>query len=364
MWEHSKTIGALTWREIADRIVNWTDVVFIICTDSSTTSWGQGQEIGYALNNRVKAITVGIDGASIPVELSAPNFENWQGDDFATRCTALASGLPGTMERLLGLDESTVSRQRPPALAERRRHLKELNMNIAALDLQRVTEGKKAISDSYLQETVRGQVALIAQDKGPDDPTFSTIGLSEARKLEDFNSTSFYWNLYFAEMGRALAAGEQHYLQGTIKQHIDSDMTTISRSKPSFELLEARVERLSQVGVKPDVMLAPIEVYVPFATRFVSQMNWAEGERERVTLGGAQLKVFWSHKYAPSTSFIILDRAAGIWHVAADGETGQLFTAVIGQNPAYTDRVLIGAETTVRYEITQPDSFCVIDLSD
>ena len=44
IWDHSKTVGALVWREIANCIVNQSDAVLYICTSSSLQSWGQGQE--------------------------------------------------------------------------------------------------------------------------------------------------------------------------------------------------------------------------------------------------------------------------------------------------------------------------------
>jgi len=183
------------------------------------------------------------------------------------------------------------------------------------------------------------------------------------RGLEDFNSPSYWWEPYFSDMGRALAAGEQSFLQEAIRQQVDADTTAISRSNPQFQALEQRIETLSQRALKPDIMLAPIELYVPFIQSHDSRIDWT-GTPETVAIGGTHLSIFWSHKYAPSDCFIVFCSKGGTWRVVPDRETGQAITIALGQSALYPDRVEIGVETTVNYEVTHPEAFCVIGLSD
>ena len=67
LWDQNKTIGALAWREIANYIINESDVFLYVCTSSSLKSWGQVQEAGYALNHRWKILVVAPDDALVPL---------------------------------------------------------------------------------------------------------------------------------------------------------------------------------------------------------------------------------------------------------------------------------------------------------
>jgi len=108
IWYHSKTVGALTWREIANCIVYESDVVLYICTSSSQQSWGQGQEAGYALNHRKKVIVVALDGAKVPVELTARCYEKVSSDQFFKKLGGITTKLPEITNRIQKLDDSVV----------------------------------------------------------------------------------------------------------------------------------------------------------------------------------------------------------------------------------------------------------------
>jgi len=108
VWDHNKTVGALTWREIANYIVNYSDVVLYICTVSSQQSWGQGQEAGYALNHRKKVIVIALDGANVPLELTARCYERVSSAQFLQKLKGFAIKLPEYIERIQKLDDSVV----------------------------------------------------------------------------------------------------------------------------------------------------------------------------------------------------------------------------------------------------------------
>lgn len=105
VWHHDKTAGALTWREIANRIVNESDVVLYICTVSSEQSWGQGQEAGYALNHRKKIIVIALDGAGVPLELTARCYERVPSAQFSRKVKTIAIKMPEYINRVQKLDD-------------------------------------------------------------------------------------------------------------------------------------------------------------------------------------------------------------------------------------------------------------------
>ncbi|OGN88209.1 MAG: hypothetical protein A2Z74_02680 [Chloroflexi bacterium RBG_13_46_9] len=109
IWHHSKTAGALTWREISNCIVNESDLVLYICTASSCQSWGQGQEAGYALNHRRKVIVVAIDAAMVPLELTARCYERVPSAQFVEKLRGIAINLPEITNRIQKLDDSVAA---------------------------------------------------------------------------------------------------------------------------------------------------------------------------------------------------------------------------------------------------------------
>jgi len=109
IWDHSKTIGALAWREIANCIVNESDAVLYICTSSSLKSWGQGQEAGYALNHRKKILVICLDNAAVPIELTARWYDKLPSDQFCEKFGIIAAVLAEITNRIQKLDDGVVA---------------------------------------------------------------------------------------------------------------------------------------------------------------------------------------------------------------------------------------------------------------
>lgn len=106
VWDHNKTLGGLCWREIADCIINGSDLLLYICTASSQASWGQGMEAGYALNNRKKTIVICLDNASVPLELTARWYAKLPSSQFRRKIENIAADLPGIAKRIQRLEDS------------------------------------------------------------------------------------------------------------------------------------------------------------------------------------------------------------------------------------------------------------------
>ncbi|MEL7562279.1 toll/interleukin-1 receptor domain-containing protein [Dehalogenimonas sp. 4OHTPN] len=104
IYYHNKTLGVLVWQEIAKRIVNETDVFIFLCTPLSCHSWGQAQEAGYALNHRKKTITIVIDNAQVPLELTARNYANTSSGQYLDTVKEIALDLPRIIKRIQKLN--------------------------------------------------------------------------------------------------------------------------------------------------------------------------------------------------------------------------------------------------------------------
>ena len=134
LWEHDRTPGALTWREISNSIIVDSDLVIFFCTPSTLTSYGQALETEYALNNRVKNLAISLDNSEVPPALTARNYETWDSTRFAEKCNNLANRLPQILDSIHELEQLPVTKQESSPIANRLRSLSELNERTAGVD--------------------------------------------------------------------------------------------------------------------------------------------------------------------------------------------------------------------------------------
>lgn len=363
IWMQDRTLGAPTWREIVKCIADDTELVLFICTASSINSHGQKLEAEYALNNRKKIFTIALDKAIVPPELTAYNYDKCKSNQFIAKCKALAGNLDKVMEKIINLDETLNSEQKPMAVPNLNKYIQDLNARVNSLHQDRVQECKEAMWTSYNEFTLPRQVTNITQELNLTSSNFVTIRLWAILGLRDFNDSSFHWGSYFSDAGRELANGERRYLQRTIIEQVKADSATISRSKPQFEILTNRIQNLGNKGYGPYSLLFPVQLSVDFHKFYNSQINW-NARPPLLSIGAIQLKLFHSHKYAPLSDFILLSSRAGTWRIIPDKVTGRAITVALGQSQLYDDKVEYGVETTVSYEVNYPEAFCIIPLSE
>ena len=362
LWDHNKLGGSIPWEQISNALLN-SDVVFYICTVGSQESTGQRFEAAYAMNGSIPIYPVRLDDAELPQVLSVFTYVDWQGGLFEDSCRSVAHDLVEIVEKLKKLESACVDQSIPTPTQPRLAYIKDLNARTARLDLQRVQDSKEEIWFSYQSATLPRQIASLSQMLNHEPSGFERIELWGRIKIEDFNDPKYSWASMFSDVGRALARGERSYLQRVLKQQIGDDPVTISRSDPQFEILNQHVSVLEEGSVNPDILLAPIELMVPFTEFYQSQLDW-KSRPERLTVGKSSLKVIWSHKYAPLDCFIVFGAKAGTWTVRPDSETDRAITIALGESNLYTDEVEYGVETIARYEVTNPEAFRLVSLSD
>jgi hypothetical protein len=148
LYVHDKTTGAPTWREIATSLID-SDVMFYICTASTINSDGQVREANIALNNRVTPMSIKIDEASVPPELTSENWTNWNAQDFSQSCKALSDKLPEELLRIHRLSRGKAVQPQLQPLDQRRSYFKKLNGRVLALDNKRVQKAKEQIVNAH-----------------------------------------------------------------------------------------------------------------------------------------------------------------------------------------------------------------------
>ena len=249
---------------------------------------------------------------------------------------------------------------------DRTEYIRRLNDRLENLVRERVVELKDTVWQSYQTSTLVPQIAQKAEVPSSQlahRHDFKSIGVRRTIELNKFNASDYYWTPYFSDVGRAVATGERKYFHQRISRQIKGSGDTISRSSPDFRVLNERIAWLSNSGLNPDTIIAPVELMVNFIQYYNQQLEWINGAQEMIMVGDRRLRIYWSNKRIPLRSFIIFNSNAGTWYVVPDPETGRAITIGLGQSSQREDKVEYWVETIVRYEITTKDEFNRINLS-
>jgi hypothetical protein len=247
-------------------------------------------------------------------------------------------------------------------LNRRDEQIRALKEQVAELDRERLACCYREIVHGYETASIVDRVSRVVEmdDRTPSD--FTVLSNSEARALAHFNGRNYYWDLYCEQLGRSIALGEMRYLFERAAALPPSTLT-INADKPDFGPILDAIRDLTSVGYKPDVLFAPISMFVPFNLDKELRVDWQARPREAlVTPSGELVEIFWSGGISPLNRFVLVQSGAGVWSVKLDPDTGHRLTVAIGRPESPPDAVTFLAETVVKYEIKEREAFYVIQL--
>jgi len=249
--------------------------------------------------------------------------------------------------------------------ALRNRSLMINSLRERSLDLRfdRVDECKKAVLESYGQSTISKKIANVIRERHMEDFRFRSIGFYHAINLSEFNDESYYWEPYFSDIGRIIAQGERQYIHRRIAQVVHGEGEKISRSSPDFSILNATVKELRDKNLKPDIILAPVEMLPSFTMHFRDNLDWSQTE-EQLFIEDCKLRVIWSHRYAQLRSFLVFNSKASTWFTLPDGNDNEHnITVVFGKSEQQPDMLEYWVEVIAYYVVTNRIAFKRVNLS-
>ena len=248
-------------------------------------------------------------------------------------------------------------------IMERNEIVAKLNSRMGGLDRLRVKECREQILKSYEEATIVNKIAIVRKEQNIESHRFRSIGLHQAIRTRDFNDKSYYWNPYFSEVGRTVARGEEYYIHKRLGRIVRGGEKRISLSDCNFDVLNKTIRELLESSVKPDTILAPVQILPQFTIFYSDRLDWSRGYDELLVIEDCRLNVFWSHKYAPLNSFLVFSSKAGVWHVIQDSqESNPTLTIAIGESdkPRMTEYLV---EVLAFYQITNPKAFRRVNIS-
>ena len=218
----------------------------------------------------------------------------------------------------------------------------------------RLMECYAEITRAYEAASIIDQLAdVIAEaDRTPSD--FRVLSNSESRRLSQFNDDSYHWDSYCRQLGRSIAHGEKAYILEELREIPSSGDAIVSES-PQFDVILTAARQLIANGYDPDVLFAPIGLFVPFNMDTSLEVDWnSPGGELLMVPGGPRLRVHWSSGLTPLDRFVVLDSSKTRWRVKLDPSTNRRLTVAIGEPVAQPDAVMFLSQTVAKYEIPDP----------
>lgn len=245
---------------------------------------------------------------------------------------------------------------------KRNNMLEKLRSSARYLDFTRVKECTESAIDGYRKATNIGYMARVVKEKTLEYYRFRTISLHILIDRDKFLARDYYWGHYFADVGRAIARGEEKYIHRRISSFSTSFAKDISYKNPDFTMINKGIRRLKEKNFYPNVVLMPIELHVSFMKHYYNTLEWSPDGRTQLLEEGCNLNIFWSNKYAPLKSIMIFDSNEGIWHVLEDKNTENNISFAIGESEHSRDKIACFIETLAYYSANK-EAFIKIKLS-
>jgi len=220
------------------------------------------------------------------------------------------------------------------------------------------------IVTAYDKASVLDYLAQVVEERDRTPSDFRVLTNSETRHIREFNDDSYHWDFYCAELGRSVALAEKRLVFENL-QRIRARGQPIDAEVPNFEPVIAAVDNLINAGFRPDVLCAPIGLFVSFAGDNSLDINWNASPREVLVLSqGVSLKILWSSRSIPLDQFVVFDSRHAVWTVKLDPLTDRHLTVAIGETapPSPPDGVVFLAETVVKYEIRNRAAFYAVPV--
>ena len=119
-------------------------------------------------------------------------------------------------------------------LNRRNKLLNKLRSSTINLDIKRVSECTESVINGYKKATNTQYMTRVVTEKTMEKCRFRTISLHILIDKNKFLASDYYWGHYFADVGRAIARGEEKYLH----RRISSSLTCPPKTGPVIMLVK------------------------------------------------------------------------------------------------------------------------------
>lgn len=223
-------------------------------------------------------------------------------------------------------------------------------------------ETVKAYEHGSMIEGV-ARMQFVEADERIEGVDFTHIYLRHLVPREWFTNPAIVPDIFFADLGRAVAIGETTHLIQQVKERAKTEVETLEWSLGN---LERTVASFIESGNTNPVAFIPIEKYVDLWTWQRNGRPVVEGvgkhEFARFELARVPVPILWSTKYYDFRNLMIVDKSFGTWMVKI-GNCTKTLSVDFTPSDRDEERVDILVRTIVNYGIDNPSAIAMFSLT-
>jgi hypothetical protein len=243
---------------------------------------------------------------------------------------------------------------------KRDQQIADINARTEGLHKDRLTSFRAQILESYVTSSIVDTLASVHEIVEREPSDFRVLTNSEARHVDNFNDDSFWWDMYCRELGRSIALAEKGHIFEALAELPDANYSIVA-DEPDFACLVEAYLNLRSTNRHPNALAAPISMFMKFNQAAEIKIDWS-ARQEALEIGNERVPIFWSSNSIALNRFVLFDSSGATWTVKLDPHTGDRLTIAIGIPSSPAGAVTFLAETVVKYEIEDPNSFCAIPV--
>lgn len=211
---------------------------------------------------------------------------------------------------------------------------------------------------SYKEYSVLPSLVLL-KDYGPQwegEGEFLKFASKVPAEHEWFTDPSNVPDMVFYDLARSIGLSERAYL---IKE-MQSLHGAVRRTGISLQVIAGEVQEMIARRVTPTAILLPIEIFKEVHTRWDPTGRAIRyGPNESLTLGGAEMRLFWSNKFTPFRECFVVSKKFARW--IAKPSTDDRLQVIYENDGNRITSILM--QTVFRFEPIRPEGVTVIGPS-
>ena len=221
--------------------------------------------------------------------------------------------------------------------------------------VEKVNRCKNVLRDSYMKSNIITKVVETSDyNDSYENLEFINLGIHTYIPKEWFTRTDIYPDVFFMDIGKSIAIGEEKYL---LKQILEN--REVKRDDLHEVTYKEVITKLFEVGDVTNVVLfIPIDYFVKIHVDWARETGRPIISMNKLQVGERQVDIFWSSKYVEFNDFIIVRKSFGRW--IAKPSVDSRLKIEIEESRERMEKMELKAQTTFYYYILEPEHILIL----
>jgi len=224
------------------------------------------------------------------------------------------------------------------------------------LNSEKIDRCKAGLIESYMKYSIvpKAVETFDYNDDLHSNLDFANLGIWTYIPKEWFTRADIAPDLFFEEIGRDIAIGEEKHL---LKRILED--TRIRRRELDEITYNKIIAKLLELGdIANTVLFIPIDYFVKLHTEWTEEVGRLVVSMNKLYVGSHQLDIFWSNKYVEFDVFIIARKSFGRW--IAKPSIDSRLSVEIAESAEREERMELKVQTTFHYDVLNPERVLIL----